>query len=320
MRSSRLGIFAIIALSVFLTTNCTYYNRIMSRKDLVDGSAAYNERKFADAESMFRNAVSRDPEGATLEGRTAQVLLARTLHSIYIGNRKDSAKAEEAIAEYKKALQLDKEDQSSYKAIAGLYENLGQTDNWLKWVTDRANDTSIKPQYRAEALTSLTAKKNTCANEITDTEATKKTVKRDGKDVFEFVKPADPAALERLKGCVADGTKMITEAVQLEPAELATISTADVKTLTDAQLKANSDLIKTFESARSYKASITSQAARLAEMQGNTAERDRLRAEAEALKAKFAELTEVSRKYQAEIEARAAAAKEAENANANQAK
>ena len=188
----------------------------MSRKNLVDGSQAYKERKFSVAEDLFRRAAARDPEGSTFEGRIAQVFLARTLHSIYIGDRKDTAKAEEAIAAYQKALALDKDDQSSYKAVSGLYENLQQTDNWQKWVTDRANRADILPQNRAEAFTSLAAKKNTCANEITDTEATKKNITKDGKPAFQFVAPANPADLATLKGCVDDGMKFIDQAVALE--------------------------------------------------------------------------------------------------------
>ena len=39
---------------------------------------------------------------------------------------------------------------------------------------------SNRAEQRAEALTSLAAKKNTCANDITDTEQTKKTITKDG--------------------------------------------------------------------------------------------------------------------------------------------
>lgn len=192
MRFSRLSVFVFLAISVVFTTNCTYYNRILSRKNLVDGSVAYRERKFQEAEELFRKAASRDPEGATVEGRAAQLFLARTLHSIYIGDRKVTAKADEAIAEYNKALAVDKNDQASYKAIASLYENLQKPDEWQKWVTDRSNRADILPQHRAEAMTSLAARQNTCANEVTDTEKTKQTVKKDGKDVFQFVKPGKP--------------------------------------------------------------------------------------------------------------------------------
>ena len=318
MRSSRLGLLALITISVlFATTSCGQFSRIMSRKNLVDGSQAYKDRKFAEAEELFRKAAARDPEGSTTEGRIAQVFLARTLHSQFIGDRKQTQKAEEAIGAYKKALALDKNDQSSYKAVASLLDNLQRGDEWQAWVTERSNNTDIAPQNRAEALTSLAARKNTCANEVTDTEKTKKTVKKDGKDAFQWVKPEDPAELETLRGCVADGLKLIDQAIALEPAEVKNAKNLDVKSLTDEQLKQNLDLFKVFESARSYKASLDAQAMRLADMEGRTADRDSLKAQADAGRSNFLELSNVDKAIQDEIDARRTAAEEAENANAN---
>jgi|SRR6476620_3914741 len=317
MRFSRLGILALVAVSVLFTTNCSYYNRIMSRKNLVDGSHAYKERKFQAAEELFRKAAARDPQGETVEGRTAQLFLARTLHSEFIGNRQDKSKAEDAIGEYKKALAVDKNDQSSYKAIASLYENLQRNDDWQKWVTDRANATDILPQHRAEALVSLAAKQNTCASEVTDTEKTKKTVKVNGKDVFQFTKPEDPAELDRLKGCVDTGNQLIGQALALEPDKVKNAKNLDPKSMKDEDLRSEGDLLKVFESARSYNASLKVQAMRLAEMEGRTADRDRLKAEADDAKAQFTELSEVNRAIQSEVDARKAAADEAANANAN---
>ena len=317
MRSSRLGVFVLLTLTVFLTANCGYFNRILSRKNLVDGSIAYKERKFQEAEEMFRKAAARDPEGTTLEGRTAQVFLARTLHSRYIGNREDKALAEEAIEAYKKSLAVDKDDQSSYKAIASLLNDLQKTDEWNQWVTDRSNNTEIKPQFRAEALTSLAARKNSCANEVTDTEKTKKTVKKDGKDVFQWVKPESPEELEKLRGCVTDGLKLIDQAVALEPAQVKNAKSVDIKSLSDQELKETLDLFKVFESVRSYKASLDAQAMRLADMEGRAADRDALKQQADAGRAAFLELSNVDKALQDEIDARRAAAEAAENANAN---
>jgi len=317
MRSSRLGVIVLLTLAVLFTTNCSYFNRIMSRKNLVDGSLAYKERKFGEAEDLFRRAAARDPNGETMEGRTAQVFLARTLHSRYIGNREDKALAQEAIDAYKKALAVDKNDQSSYKAVASLLDNLQKTDEWQQWVVERSNRTDIEPQNRADALTSLAARKNTCANEVTDTEQTKKTVKKDGKDVFQWVKPENPADLEQLRGCVADGVKLIDQAVALEPESVKNAASLNIKSLTDQQLKENLDLFKVFESARSYKASLDAQAMRLADMEGRTADRDSLKAQADAGRAKFLELSNVDKAIQDEMDARRAAEEEAANANAN---
>ena len=318
MRLSRLGLLFLIAASVLLGSSCGYYSRIMSRKDLVDGSMAYRERKFAEAEELFRKAAGRDPQGTTVEGKTAQVFLARTLHSRFIGDRQKTELAEEAIREYQKALTQNPNDQSSYKAVASLYENLHKPDDWQKWVTDRSTNTGIDAQYRAEALTALASKQNTCSNDISDTEATKKTVKgADGKEVYQFVKPADAAQFDKLKGCVTKGQELIDQAVAAEPDSVKNASSANLKSLTDEQLKQLLDSVKIFESARSYRASIAIQASRLAEMEGRNADRDKLKADADTFRKAYTDLSEVNRNIQTEIDARRAAAEAAANANAN---
>jgi hypothetical protein len=328
MRFSRLGIFALMFFTVLIGTNCSFYNRILSRKYLVDGSKAYKDRKFQDAEQLFRQAVERDPSGSTTEGKTAQLFLARTLHSEYIGDRQKTNLAEEAIAAYKKALANDMNDQSSYKAIASLLENLGRNDEWLTWVTERANNQQIKPEYRAEALVALAAKKNTCANDITDTEKTKKTINQGGKPTYQFIKPENPEDLNTLRQCIADGKNFVDQALGLEgPANIETLKNIDVKTASDDTLKSRDDLLKTFESARSYKASLLIQESRLAEMEGRNPDRDRLKTEADAAKNKFLELSDITKNIENEVDARTAAKEAAEaatganaNANANVAK
>lgn len=325
MRFSRFGVFVLLAITVFLGSSCAYYNKVMARKDLVDGSNAYKGRDFAEAERLFRDAVARDPKGETTEGQIAQLFLARTLHSTFIGNRSDRAKAEEAIVEYHKALALKPDDQSSYKAIASLYENLQRNDDWMKWVTERSANTSIPPEQRAEALTSLAARKNSCANDITDTEQTKKTITRDGRQAFQFVKPASNEDYENLRACIQEGTALIDTAIAQETPAVKNANTLDVKALSEADLVKNQDLLKVFESARSYKASLTIQAMRLAEMDGRTEDRDRLKTEADTLRRSFIDLSDVVKKIQAEIDERKAAAAAAApggggasaNANAN---
>ena len=316
MRSSRVTVFVLLLLTVLIGANCSYYNRIIARKNLVDGSKAYKDRKFPEAEQLFRDAVSRDPNGESVEGKTAQLFLARTLHSMYIGDRKNSARAEEAIAEYQKALALNPNDQSSYKAIASLYENLQKSDQWLDWVTKRSTNTTIPPEQRAEALTSLAAKKNSCANDITDTEQTKKTVTKDGKPTFEFVKPANEADFNTLKGCVTDGLALTEQTMSLEPDQVKNATSLNVKSLTDQQLKSNQDLLKVFESTRSYRASILVQAMRLAEMEGRAEDRDRLKQESEDARKSFLELSDVVKKIQTEIDERVAAQQAEQSRNA----
>ncbi len=285
MRFSRVGVFVLILSTVLIGANCSYYNRIITRKNLVDGGKAYKDRKFQEAEQLFRDAITRDPQGLTGEGKTAQLFLARTLHSGYIGNRDKPEKADEAIQEYKKVLAVDVNDQSSFNAVANLLENLNRDEEWLKWVTDRANNEQVPPVQRAEALTKLAAKKYSCANDISDVEPVKKTVTKDGKPVFVFSKPESPEDYEKLKQCTAEGFELANRAEKLDT---------------------NSDAVW------SYKANMLVQQMRLAEMEGNTAEKERLKAEADEAKERFTELADAKKAKEdalkAEQEAKEAAA------------
>jgi len=287
MRLSRLGIVSLILLTVLAGANCNYYNRIITRKNLVDGGTAYKNRKFQDAEQYFRYAVARDP--ASKEGKTARLFLARTLHSQYIGDRSTPAKAEDAIKEYKAVLAEDATDQSSFNAVANLLENLKKDDEWLKWVTERAGSEQVPAEQRAESLTKLAAKKYSCANEISDQEPVKKTVKKDGKDVFQFTKPEDPATFEKFRQCVQEGAELANRA---------------------EKLNTNSDAVW------SYKANMLAQQMRLAEMDGNTQLRDTIKVEADKAKARFTELSNQRKEKEAAAE-REKKAKEDEAANSN---
>lgn len=286
MGLSRLGILFLILMTVLVGANCGYYNQIIARKNLVDGGTAYKNRKFQEAEQFFKLAIARDPESK--EGKTARLFLARTLHSEFIGDRGNPAKAEDAIKEYKAVLAEDVNDQSSFNAIANLLENLNKNDEWLKWITDRANNEKVTPEQRAEAMVKLAAKKYSCANEISDVDPVKKTIKKDGKDVFQFTKPADPATFETFRKCVQEGSELANKA---------------------EKLNTNSDAVW------SYKANMLAQQMRLAEMDGNLQLRDSLKDETEKARDKFTELAKIEKEKKDAIEREKKAKEEAANSN-----
>ena len=288
MRFSRLGILSVILLTVLMSANCSYYNRIITRKNLVDGGQAYKDRKFQDAERLFRAAISRDPQGQSAEGKAAQLFLARTLHSEFIGNRSVTATADSAIQEYKKVLAEDPKDQNSFNAVANLLENLNKDDEWLKWVTERTNNEAVSGEQRAEALTKLAAKKYSCANEISDVEPVKKTVTKDGKQVFIFNKPQDPANFETFKKCVAEGVDLANRA---------------------EKLNTNSDAVW------SYKANMLIQQSRLAEMEGNKQQQEALKAESDKAKVRFTELSKAKKDKEDAEKAKKEAEQNTGNAN-----
>ena len=279
MRFSRLGIFLLTLSTVIIGTNCSYYNQIVARKKLVDGGESYKNRKYPEAQQLFKEAIGRNPGSA--EAKIAQLFLARTLHSEYVSKREDVSKGEQAIEEYKKVLAGNISDQSSFKAVANLLENLGRQDEWLKWVTDRTNNEQVPPEQRAEALTSLAAKQYSCANNITDVEPVKKEVTKGTERVYQFTKPADATQYEELKRCVAAGSDLAERAVKLD---------------------SNSD------SAWSYRANMLVQQMRVAEMEGNNADKDRYKAEADKAKARFTELAGIKKAKQEEEDRKKAAA------------
>ncbi|MBV6497463.1 MAG: hypothetical protein JFAIHJKO_02611 [Pyrinomonadaceae bacterium] len=345
MRISRLGVLAVVAVMVSLGSGCSFYNRVMARKNLVDGAKAYKDRKFPEAEERFRYAASLDPEGETLEGRTAQLSLARTLHSEYIGNRSDKGKAQEAIDAYKKSLPQFlkelKETEAAYNAnptspdtqkmylnslssvnssssaIASLYDNIQQPDNAQAWLEQVSKDQSYPATARARAFSALAAKQNTCANEISDTPATKKTVPAgDGKQAYQFVKPADPAQFTKLQQCTADGMAIIDQAMALEPQSVKDAGSLNPDSMSDVELALTSEFLKIFQSVRSYKVALINQQVRIAEMNGDNAGRDKLKAEYETAKEALNALGDKVQKIDDVIEARAAAKEAAEAANA----
>jgi len=318
----------------------------MARKDLVDGSKAYRDRKFPEAERLFRSAASRDPKGETLEGRTAQLFLARTLHSEYIGDRSRKDLAQSAIEAYKQALPAVlkeySEGRSEYEknsgdttaqrryagslsdavttasAIGGLYDNLQMSAEAEQWRQQMAGDTSYPEAARAAAYNSMAAKANTCSNDITDTDATKKTVTVNGQQTYQYLKPQNPADLDNLKKCIQDGNNAADAALALEPQMVKDAPrTLDPKAATDDQLRLYQEFIKPFESARSYKAAMAIQSSRLAEMEGRKDDAAKFKAQADQLRQSYNELGDLDKKIQQEMDDRAAAKQAAESGNKN---
>jgi hypothetical protein len=307
MRVSRVGIFALIVITALAGAGCNFWNQIKARQDLVDGAKAYSDKKFDEAEALFRDAVRRDPSNLL-----GQLFLARTLHSQYAANRTQTEKADQAVVEYKKVIPEYKKDvaqkkqaldanpgnekatneynnsvailNSSISAIANLLDTTNKPDEWKAWQTDVANDAGLPNETRAAAFTSMASKENTCANDITGVEPVRKTVKgADGKDEYQYIKPPDAKVYEELKGCVARGTELVNKAL---------------------------DLDKNSDSIWSYKTSLLIQDMRVAEMDGRKEDEARLKAEADTAKAEFTRLAEIKRKAKEAEEARKKAEEE----------
>jgi hypothetical protein len=225
--------------------------------------------------------MAKNPTGEDLK-RLNRLLL----EDAYPDDISKKPKAEDAIEAYKKVLDKKIDDNGSFKAVANLYENLGKNDEWLAWVTDRTNNTAVPPEQRAEALTSLAARKYSCANEISDTPE----VKKETAGAYQFVKPAKPEDFDKLKQCTDEGLALIDKALDL-----------------NKQAGIESD------STWSYKANLLVQKMRVADMEGRTADKDALKKEAQSAKDKFTVLAAETKKKKDEEEARKKAEAEAVN-------
>ena len=81
-----------------------------------------------------------------------------------------------------------------------------------------------------------------------------------------------------LQQWTADGTKLIDQALANEPDPVKNAPSFDVKKASDKDLQTTLDLLKVYESARSYRTSLMFQSMRIAEMEGKTADRDSIKA------------------------------------------
>ncbi len=305
MRFSRLGIIILLSAMMLGLSACGPVNSIFARRDLIEGAKAYKDRNYAEAEKRFRSAMTLDPDQ-----KQARLFLARTLHSEYAADRSQVAKADEAIGVYKDVLKAEPADSASFKAVASLLETMGRKEDALKWLLDRTTQDGVPDDQRAEAYTSLAAKDNTCANEISDIEPVKKTVEKGDKAEFVFTKPANVEDYEKLKRCIGEGMGYIDKALALESDKSKNAKSVDIKTASDKELNELNELVKKFESAWSYKTSLLVQSSRLAEMDGRTAEKDSFKKESDGARQHFLELAGIRKSIDDEKELRRKAAED----------
>jgi hypothetical protein len=213
------------------------------------------------------------------EKRT-ETFMARTLHQQYLTNRAASEnmkKAEQAIGVYKTILTENPNDEATNDAVSGLISALKGPSAVVEWRTARANDEKVKPEFRSKALTFLAGEKYNCVNEIT--EASKETITKNNEAVFTFKKPANAEDFVKARQCADDGLALIDKALALD---------------------------NTKSSPYSYKASLLIQKSRLAEMEGNAADKERFKAAADEPKKRFQDLSAAEIKVKEEEEKRKA--------------
>jgi tetratricopeptide (TPR) repeat protein len=279
MKLSQTRIAIALAILVVTTSSgCGTVNRIRAKNELNEAAHSYREGNFAEAEQHSRKALELDPDN-----KTALSFIARTIHAQYkagVQAPENVAKANEAIQAYQRILEKDPKNDEAYKAIAYLYEALGQDDKLKAWITARAVDQSVAPEKRAESYIVLASKDWDCSFKITELPSNKTTTLQGGnRAVVSYKKPTNPKDFDTAQKCVKRGLEEIENAIKLDP---------------------NS------EAAWSYKTNLLLEASKLAEMEGNTAKKAELDKQREVAQKRTEELSRANQKKKEEEAAKAA--------------
>jgi tetratricopeptide (TPR) repeat protein len=278
MKLSQARIAITLAVLVATTSGCGVINRIRAKNELNEAARTYREGQFVEAEQHSRNALALDPNN-----KTAPLFIARTIHAQYkngVTTAENIAKAHEAIEAYRKILETDPTNEEAYKAIAFLYERIKEDAKLREWIIARANDSRVEPDKRAEAYIVLASKDWNCSFQITDLPSNKVTTSTPGKITVTYKKPKEQKEFDTAQMCVKRGLEEIENALKFDP---------------------NS------ESAWSYKTNLLLEAAKLAEMEGNTERKAELDKQREEAQIRTNQLSEANRNKQAEEDAKKAA-------------
>lgn len=278
MKLSQARIAIALAVLVATTSGCGVINRIRAKNELNEAARTYREGQFVEAEQHSRNALALDPNN-----KTAPLFIARTIHAQYktgVTTPENIAKAREAIEAYRKILEADPTNDEAYKAIAFLYERIKEDGKLREWIIARANDGRVEADKRAEAYIVLASKDWNCSFQITDLPSNKVTTATPGKVTVSYKKPKEQKDFDTAQMCVKRGLEEIENALKFDP---------------------NS------ESAWSYKTNLLLEAAKLAEMEGNTERKAELDKQREEAQKRTNQLSEANRKKHAEEDAKKAA-------------
>jgi tetratricopeptide (TPR) repeat protein len=256
-----------LALLVASSSGCSMVNKIRAKNELNETARAYKAGLFEEAEQHARRALDLDPNN-----KTAPIFIARTIHSQYksgIDTPENKKKAQDAIEAYQRILQQDPGNEEGYKAVAALYGAIRDDEKLRDWISQRANDTSLPAEKRAEALAILAGKDWDCSFKITELPENKVIAKGE----VQFKKPKEQKDFDTANMCVVRGLEQAEKAIHLH---------------------ANN------EAAWSYKTNLLTEAARLAEMDGKMDLKAQYSRQADEARKRASVLSEERRKKEQE--------------------
>jgi len=213
--------------------------------ELKEGARAYKEGRFAEAEQHFRRALELDPTH-----KNTPLFIARSIQQQYKPGDESAeniAMGERAVAAYRDIFATQPGDDEAYKAIVFLYGQMKRDDKVIEMITERANDSNVSEEKRAEAFVILASKQLQCSYNITERRENRTRNTKTGRVSYRM--PADPADFAKARQCADEGLQLIEQAVSLNPNSM---------------------------NAWNYKANLLREASKLAEMQGDTQQKEEL--------------------------------------------
>ena len=273
MKVSQTRIAIVLAILVATSSGCGVINRIRSKNQLNEAARSYREGRFPEAEAHSRRAAELDPDN-----KTAPMFIARTIHAQYrpgVQSPENIKKAQEAIEAYQNILNKNPQDEEAYKAIAYLYGAIKEEDKLKQWITARAASESTEPVKRAEAYVVLASKDWDCSFKITEQQGVKMTTidQATNKATVSYTKPKDPKEFNQAQMCVKQGLAEAENAIKFNPNN---------------------------EAAWSYKTNLLLEAAKLAEMDGQTEQKAQYQKDYEAALKRTTELSAAAEKRKQE--------------------
>ena len=189
--------------------------KAQARDELNEAAWSYRDGRFAEAQAHSEKALLLDPEN-----KKAPFFVARTIHAQYKPGDftpENVAKAREAIVAYRRILERVPHNDEVYKAIAFLYGAIKEDDLLREWLLQRALDTTVANDQRAEAYVVLASKDWDCSFKITELPAIKTTITRGNRAYLRYQMPKERVQFERASECANHGLEMANMAVVLAP-------------------------------------------------------------------------------------------------------
>jgi tetratricopeptide (TPR) repeat protein len=212
LSQARIGILVLIAL--VSASGCGFINSLRSKNELNKVAQSYKEKKFAEAEMHAKKALELDPSN-----ENAPVFIARAIHAQYrkgVDSTENVAKANEAIQAYKEIAKKDPNNDEAFTAVTVLLGSLNKSDEQGQWVEERANNGSVEPKKRADAMAFLASKDWECSNQVTDSPSNQQKVEKGTSVVLVYIKPKDTAEYDKAVRCMTVGLEKAENAIKLD--------------------------------------------------------------------------------------------------------